>query len=344
MSCKKPLKAYSRKIDGKNKIVFANSFEAPFSDFDGHLHGTKLEIPCGQCIGCRLDYSREWATRCVLEASAYQHNYFVTLTYNDLHLPISRFANVDEYTGELFLDTSYSLVPKHLQDFMKRLRENFSYEFGHVGVRFYGCGEYGSKNQRPHYHLILFNCPIPDLIPVGTNFQGDVYYQSDFVEKAWSELDKVSGIRSPFGFVTIAEVNFNTCAYVARYMLKKHKGKDSCYYEENHIVPEFSRMSRKPGIAREYFDNNMNQIYKYDQIIITGGDGIAKRVRPPRYYDYLYDIFSPEDLERVKEARLSKALNTEHSRKEHTSLSRDDYLHISEEALLCKVKSLKRPI
>lgn len=344
MSCKNPLKAYSRDVDGKNEIVFASSFDVPFVQKNGHIYGTKLELPCGQCIGCRLEYSRQWATRCVLEASQHSSNYFVTLTYNDAFLPCVPYQFLDHYTGELVSDCSHPLEPKHFQDFMKRLRQKFLRDFGYEGVRFYACGEYGSENKRPHYHAILFNCPLPDLEPVGSNFQGDVYYRSQFLEDCWSYLDKKSGIRVPLGFVTIADVNFNTCAYVARYMLKKHKGKSASYYVDNHITPEFSRMSRKPGIARDYFDSNFEKIYAYDQIVITGGDGIAKRVRPPRYYDTLYDIFSPEDLKRVKEARISKARTAEQQRKERTTVSRDDYLHISEEALLSKVKSLKRPI
>lgn len=344
MSCKKPLKAYSRIVDGKNEIVFANNFDLPYIQKGGHLYSTKLELPCGQCIGCRLEYSRQWATRCVLEASQFSANYFVTLTYNDLSLPTESFFDVDKNTGEFIELFAHSLVPKHLQDFIKRLRQRFLRDYDFDNIRFYACGEYGSQNERPHYHLILFNCPLPDLEVVGSNFQGDIYYKSQIIEDCWSVLDKKSGIRCPLGFVTVADVNFNTCAYVARYMLKKHKGKSSDYYDDKHILPEFSRMSLRPGIARNYFDEHYDKIYEYDQIIITGSDGIAKRVRPPRYYDTLYDIFSPEDLKRVKEARISKALNAEKQRKEHTSLNRDDYLHISEEALLCKVKSLKRPI
>ena len=169
-----------------------------------------------------------------------------------------------------------------------------------------------------------------------SNFRGDCYYSSNFLEDTWS--DKYGSI----GFVTVADLSFDTCAYVARYMLKKHKGKTSSFYDEHHILPEFSRMSRDPGIARSYYDKNRDRIYQFDELIITGSDGKAKKVRPPRYYDQSYDIFSPEDMQRIKDVRITAGKTARKQIEERTSLSRNDYLAVCEGNLSAKIKSLPR--
>lgn len=345
MSCLHPLFSYWRTDEsGYRDKVFAKDHSLPHVVKDGHIFSEKIELPCGQCIGCRLEYSRQWAVRCVLEAQQWEYNYFVTLTYNDSHVPFNTFQYLDYFTGEICDDIALTLLPDDLQKFMKRLRISFKrkYDFpldDEPGIRFYACGEYGGETSRPHYHLCLFNCPLPDLVSIGNNFRGDVYYESNFLESIWSDKNGDS-----IGYVSVADLSFDTCAYVARYMLKKHKGKSASYYEEHHIAPEFSRMSLKPGIARDYFDANRNKIYKFDEIIITGSDGIAKRVRPPRYYDQLYDIFSPEDMQRVKQQRISAGKTARKQIEERTSLSRNEYLAVSEGNLLCKIKSLPRKL
>lgn len=345
MACSHPLFSYWRTdAYGNRDKVFASNHNAPFIQKNGHIYSEKIELPCGQCAACRLEYSRQWAVRCSLEAEQWTHNYFVTLTYNESHVPYNSFEYIDFYTGEVNSDIALTLVPKDLQDFFKRLRINFKrkYDFpsdDSPGIRFYACGEYGGETKRPHYHLCLFNCPIPDLEVEAHNYRGDVYYSSEFLNSIWS--DKYG---EPIGFVTIGELSFDTCAYVARYMMKKHKGKTADYYKAHHIEPEFSRMSLKPGIARHYFDKNSGKIYKYDQIIVTGSDGKAKRVRPPRYYDKLYDIFSPEDLKRVKAKRIKSGKASRKQIEERTSLDRVQYLKVCEENLLSRIKSLKRTL
>lgn len=110
------------------------------------------KIPCGQCIGCRLSYSRQWATRCVLEAMEYpeDYNYALTLTYDPLLVPRPvKCTKLD--TGEVF--EKFPLEPKDLQDFMKSIRYYFAEHFNHQGIRFFACGEYGDKNERPHFHV-----------------------------------------------------------------------------------------------------------------------------------------------------------------------------------------------
>lgn len=335
MSCYHPLKAYARmREDGKRDIVFVDNNDLPSYSRDGHLFYEKLLVPCGQCIGCRLEYSRQWAIRCVLEAKQWKNNYFLTLTYDDEHLPITNTAVCDlngEFVGEF---ENFSLFPDHLTKFMKDLRRQLEYHYNWQGVRFYACGEYGSKTQRPHYHLILFNMPdLKDLTLYKTNFQGDHLYNSDFIDKIWNK-----------GYSVLANVSFDTCAYVARYMLKKHKGKDSDFYDRNGILPEFSRCSRRPGIAFSYFDREKSRIYSLDEIIITDGKGQAKRVRPPQYYDRLYDICDPDDLKAVKLKRKATAEASMKKQLENTSLSADCYLALKEGNKLKQIERLTRSI
>ena len=97
---------------------------------------TNMQIPCGKCIGCRVARAAQWGNRCMHEASCYDHNRFVTLTYDDAHLPPNG-----------FLDKT------HLSKFLKKLRKKFP----HNKLRFFAAGEYGEQTARPHYHLILFN-------------------------------------------------------------------------------------------------------------------------------------------------------------------------------------------
>lgn len=198
-----------------------------------------IKIPCGNCIGCRLEYSRQWATRCVLEAQQFDFNYFVTLTYDDKYLPED--MNVSKRVVQLF---------------MKRLRKYMG-ALGYDNIRFFGCGEYGSINGRPHYHLILFNCPLPHLVPYKDNL-----FICEDLYKLW-----------PYGFHTVGACTFESCGYVARYCMKKTgktKGR----------TPEFTLMSRKPGIGSNYFTINYDKIYKFDTLYLPRY-GSSLKVRPP---------------------------------------------------------------
>ena len=132
MPCFCPLEGWrskDRSSTGKRKIVF-NPRDA--------LRDMPVTVPCGQCIGCRLERSRQWAVRCIHEASLHEDNCFITLTYDDAHLP-----------------TDLSLNVSHFQKFMKRLRKRFG-----EGIRFFHCGEYGENFGRPHYHACLFTSDI----------------------------------------------------------------------------------------------------------------------------------------------------------------------------------------
>lgn len=270
MACYHPLQAYqlhALKPNGKSAIVFKN----PIGTYK------TIELPCGQCIGCRLERSRQWAIRCIHEASLHDQNCFITLTYNDDNLPSDKSVNVRDF-----------------QLFMKRLRKKIH----PIIVRFFHCGEYGEKNNRPHYHACLFGYDFPDRI---------LFKKTNDVPLFTSALlDSVWGL----GFSTIGDVTFDSAAYVARYIMKKVNGDNAkAHYEvfdENGEIhnrrPEYTTMSRRPGIARDWFERYQSDIYPAD-IVVTRG----RESRPPRYYDSLYEIHSPEGYKNIKIQREEKA-------------------------------------
>lgn len=209
-----------------------------------------LQVPCGQCIGCRLDYARHWAERCWCESQLWPQNWFLTLTYDDDHLP-----------------TDGSLQPKEMQDYMKRLRQSFARQ-GYGNIRFFLCGEYGGQTFRPHYHILAFNLPLLDLKWYKNSPLGDAYYNSPSLSKLWEN-----------GFTVVGDLTPQSAAYVARYVQKK-AGKQ-IDYEKLGVYPEFIRMSRRPGIGFGYLEKHYEKIYDMDKIYLP--DGVV--VRPSRYFD-----------------------------------------------------------
>lgn len=233
-------------------------------------------LPCGQCVGCRLDRSRQWALRCVHEAKLYEHNCFITLTYDDDHLP-----------------KDGSLSHRDFQLFFKRLRK----QFPNNNIRYYMCGEYGELNGRPHFHAILFNHTFTDLFLHSKSPSGSHLFRSPTLERLW-----------PFGFASIGAVTFESAAYVSRYVMKKVTGSlaDSHYEridpstgEIIWLKPEYNRMSLKPGIGASFYHKYKSDIFPHDRVV---HDGTEHRV--PRYYDKLLSRSNPELLEEIKSQRI----------------------------------------
>ncbi|WNK14706.1 MAG: replication initiator protein [Microvirus sp.] len=236
-----------------------------------------LTLPCGQCVGCRLDRSRRWAMRCVHEASMYDVNSFVTLTYEDGNCPTS--LNYGDF-----------------QLFMKRLRKKMG------KVRFFMCGEYGEKLGRPHYHACLFGVHFDDRY-LWSESSGQVrLYRSPLLESLW-----------PHGFSTVGDVTFDSAAYVAAYCMKKVNGdRADAHYEKvslssGEIVkvrPEFARMSLKPGIGQPWFQKFSADVYGYDRdaVVLNG-----VKSKPPRYYDLLLKATDPDLAEYLEYDRYVRA-------------------------------------
>ena len=338
MACFHPLHAFQIGINesGKPKYEITSSKVLRMHPRDGRrvYHDKWIteyqEVPCGNCIGCRLDYSRQWATRCMLEAKQYDNNYMLTLTYNNDNIEINK--GVDRNTGEL--TEVGTLVPEHLTKFMKDLRRYYKYHFNHDNIRFYACGEYGTNTFRPHYHIIAFNLPIEDKEYFFSNNAGDKIYLSKSIEDIWGK-----------GQVSVGGVTWNSAAYVARYVMKKVKGPDAKeFYKKIGVAPEFVRMSRNPGIARDYYENNKDKIYEADEIILTNKKGLAQIVKPSKYYDRLFDLDSPEAMAAIKARRQELAKESMANNLNKTNLSKEAYLELKESNKIAQVNKLVRII
>lgn len=282
MGCDEPLTAYFgnevNPATGKRPMVF---------DIRRAHSPTPVKLPCQRCIGCRLEHSRQWAMRCMHEKRMHSESCFLTITYNDTHLP-----------------TGGTLVREDPQLFLKRLRTALAPK----RFRFYGCGEYGGMTLRPHYHILLFGHDFEDKKFYKLTDRGEKLYTSKFVEKYW-----------PMGFNVLGDVTFKSCAYVSSYVTDKISGDD----KERHytkitrdgevisILPEFSMMSRNGGIGKGYFDKYNKEIYAWDSVVMNG-----RQVRPPRYYDTRYELLDSMGLAELKKIRRSKVVK-ETSQRRH---------------------------
>ncbi len=247
--------------------------------------------------------------RCVHEASQHPANCYLTLTYDDAHVPWS------PVTGE------QTLVKKHLQDFLKRLRFHLDKE--NIKVRFFACGEYGEDTHRPHYHLILFGYDFPDKFFYKLSKDGQPYYASPTLNKIWSH-----------GLCVVAGVTFESCAYVSRYVTKKITG-DAAEEVYQGIQPEFVNMSRRPGIGSNWFEKYSSDVYPYDEVILHGNSG-TRRMHPPRYYDKLYEQMPGNSLEAIKEKRI------ERGERKAWEITQKGRLEAKEKYILEKTKDFKR--
>lgn len=287
-----------------------------------------VPLPCNICIGCRLKYAREWATRCMFELQYHDFAWFVTLTYNDEHVPRSYYPDPD--TGEAI--PVMTLNRRDIQLFFKRLRKALPGQT----IRYYGCAEYGPTTWRPHYHVILFGPPLPDLEIKRQNVDGTVpAWTSATLQAAWSErpFGNYSPILDSIGDVEVSEVNWQTCSYVARYVVKKQLGPDGRdFYAKFGLMRPYTYMSLKPAIGRQYLDDHPD-IYDWDSVPLPCGDGV-KDVYPPRYYDRIYDVDHPDELAAIKEMRRNAASAAQEVRLSRTSLSLYDLLALEERAKL----------
>ena len=210
------------------------------------VKGQEYMLPCGQCIACRLNRAHEWSIRIMHELK--MHNgvgCFVTLTYNQENAP-------------WVSDFQATLVKRDLQLFFKRLRKELSYD--NIKIRYYAVGEYGDTYKRPHYHCIIFGL--------------DEARAEVLVDKCWL-----------LGFVHIGSVTMDSANYVARYCTKLLTGPKKEWYKERNIVPEFSVMSRKPGIGASWLEKYGKEVKTHHNVVMKG-----KEFKPPRYYvEKVYD-------------------------------------------------------
>lgn len=206
--------------------------------------GRWVDRPCGQCIACRLNKARDWSIRCMNEFVTSKKACFLTLTYDDEHLPVDK-----------------SIHKKVFQDWMKRFRKSSS-----LKIRFYACGEYGSQTFRPHYHVIVFNMACDDDVFLNRRYD---YKKHGY----WCRLDSWSN-----GNCFVADVDYGVADYVTKYTMKKQTGKKGKeYYSSLGIQPEFALMSQ--GIGRDYCDQNAMTLRNLKKLRAKTGYAPL-----PRYY------------------------------------------------------------
>ncbi|QXP08133.1 MAG: replication initiator protein [Arizlama microvirus] len=277
MPCYRPLLGHrSQKSSENGKRPISFKIHEAFADLP-------VMVPCGKCIGCKTDKATEWAARCYHESKMHKHSYFVTLTYDEQNIP-----------------SGGTLVKQHLQDFLKRLRRQNPEE----KIRYYSCGEYGSKGSRPHYHLLLFghdfNGSNPDPFNLDLKLHtrhkqpGQQLYTSESLKTLW-----------PHGFSTVGEFSQATALYVAKYSMKKITGVAATYHYEGRL-PEFALMSLKPGIGADWIKKYTSDCYPKDYFTIKG-----RKYKPPRYYDNYLEKIRPKCLEYIKNKRREHSAENE---------------------------------
>lgn len=276
MSCYHPRPAFEV-VDLSTGEVSYSIWHPPGSPSE-YPHFKKIvrefKVPCRQCIGCRDGDSSQWGRRCSHEALYHKENCFLTLTVSP------------EYLDEVFPGGSLRYAPFQifLRAFRKRLKRK---------LRFFMCGEYGGKLERPHYHSIIFGW-YPDLddrvflkkTPVGT------LYTSRFLTSLWK-----------FGFHSVGCFSEASANYVAGYIQKKINGKlKASWYGK--LAPEFMKCSlggrKGKGIGSQYYHDFKRDMYDHrDGETLRGGVVVP----PGRYYDNLHSFYHPVHMAKKKEIR-----------------------------------------
>lgn len=320
MPCYRPLKGY-RATDGR--ITFKRTAMST---------GQLTQVNCGQCVGCRMAKSKEFAVRCVHEdrtslAKTGFPGSFLTLTYDDEHLP-----------------PGGSVSKKEHQTFIQALRDKLRPDG--VQIRYFMCGEYGADEYfedpedptvpkfrlgpgRPHYHYIIFGYNFPDKYE-WTQYRGHQYYRSPQLESVWQKGNSIVGHLTP-----------ETCAYTTRYVLKKQSGEQSedhykrLILETGELYPlqrEFALMSLKPGIGKEWFEKyGLTDIYDSGDFVVIDG----KKYATPKYYDKLLKDLDERELLSVRSERAKRA----HA---HSKDSTDRRLRDREELQRLRLRKLVR--
>lgn len=309
MPCYYPLQGWrseERSANGGRQVVFRR--RAGYSD-------RPIDVPCGQCLGCRLDNAREWAIRCVHEARMHELNSFVTLTYRDEDLPEDMSVSVREF-----------------QLFMKRLRKRFG-----QGIRHFGCGEYGEKTGRPHYHVLLFGLDFSDKKFLKRTDYGDLY-TSKALESIWTK-----------GNSSIGTVTFQSAGYTARYTLKKQSEE---VFQHVWIDPvsgqvfprerEFGTKSKgrngSGGIGAPYVRKYWKELLRDDFVVVDG-----KKMSLPRYYCKLLaemQELQGEDLKKLSKNRTARVRKA----RRHAGNNTSGRHRVRETVLKARTTRLKREL
>lgn len=278
MSCTNP-RTVGFKADGKTISWSSKNFSKEFPPF---------KLPCGKCLECRLDYAREWAIRSVHEASVHEENSFITLTYSDDNLKDTKLRYID-----------FQLFAKRLR---KHIFDEFIEEYGKINwanlsknerkqvyepfkIGIFATGEYGDKNQRPHWHAIIFNWRPKDCIYMRSNQRGDRIYRSETLEKLWPLNDTTKKPNE------IGSVTMHSAGYVARYAAKKIvHGDGTIKGADQHEWQPLSKKSSHQAIGKRYLEKYYQDVFNYGFVEHEG-----VRLPIPRYYEKWLKKFHPDE-------------------------------------------------
>lgn len=253
MSCDNPIFAIQEVKGAPLKVI------GRYADYPSLYQRTpvfdRFLLPCGKCMSCLMSRAKDWTLRCKDELSLHDASCFITLTYDDEHLP----PNQD-------------LCRRDYQLFLKRLRKRLA----PLQIRYFGCGEYGAENMRPHYHIILFGW-CPDDFDPWCNTGRSIVYRSTVLESFWRDDEY-----RPIGYCTVGTVTDESIAYVCRYSLKKLE----LDYSSRSVLP-FTFCSTRPAIGLRWLEKNFSDLLVKDAngaILRYGHFDVSHFVLPPRYY------------------------------------------------------------
>lgn len=219
------------------------------------------------------------------ESSLHERSSFVTLTYDEEHMPADEGLHLEDF-----------------QRFMRKLRKYTRNQDRRDGVevrkiRFFHCGEYGDRKGRPHYHAAIFGEDFRrDAVPVRGSRRSDLW-TSGLLQRAW-----------PAGLCVAGSLTFESAAYVASYTTKKAFGsKAHAQYvkvdvdtgEFWQVAQEYATMSRRPGLGAGWFEKWHTDVYPSDSVLSRG-----RLVKPPRFYDLLMERREPQTMEWVRQQRM----------------------------------------
>lgn len=255
MPCTRPLSAY-----------WAPGGQVAFNSVEGYSD-RPFSIGCGQCPACRGRRAQDWVIRICHEAQMHECNAFVTLTYDQEHLPSDGGLHVE-----------------HFQVFIKALRKWWKRP-----LRYFHCGEYGEREGRPHYHAILFGIDFAwDRVLLERPGDAAPLFRSPTLSRFWTR-----------GHSSLGAVTPESAAYVARYAVKASSTPVVDGATGEVLRPEYATMSRRPGLGDSWFEKFGRDVFPSDEVVLDG-----QKYRPPRYYD---EKLSEDDLARIKTKRIRAA-------------------------------------
>lgn len=303
-----------------------------------HANYEYIYLPCRKCIGCKSDNAKMWMTRAYNEMKLHKQNCFITLTYSD-ESPLVK-------DDPLCLAT---LRYKHFQNFMKRLRKEYNYP----KLKYLMSGEYGSKNNRSHWHAILFNFDFPDkkLQYVSKGYR---HYSSDSLNRLWSVYDRKDNIYVPIGFTDLADCDVDCCAYVSQYVLKKANDfgekpvyVDNMMNDDGTVTPlelidrvaPMVRSSRNPSIGLDWFKKYGSQFVELGYVPVKSGDKFIN-IKCPKYYNDKFEEIYPEKYSVIKKCKEEKAKQIGKPKMSDLRTWCESHLHRVKEAMNRKFDSI----